>query len=83
MSAWDLAFRATVGLFLLLLVVSAVLMLVALVSYWRDRWLWNGGVCRQSGLSWNVLRCGDGRVKISCNNRSYYIGQWIGSEEYC
>ncbi len=69
--------------------ISGVLMLSAICwapffySWLRDRWIWNGGVCRKTGLPWNPTQLADGRIKLRSLHVVKHIGRWFGTEEYC
>ncbi len=77
------------GLMLAIDFIYMVLLLAAICwatfccSWLRDRWIWNGGICRKTGLPWVVMQQANGRIKLRSLHVVKHIGRWFGTEEYC
>jgi len=74
---WETLFPLVGVLVVALLLVAAALLMVAICSSWRDRWIYNGGTCRANGLPWEVLTQSDGRVRLRAGGRERVVGNWM------
>ncbi len=62
--------------------ISCLCMIPIVLSNYRDRWIWNRGICRRTGRPWSVIQMEDGRIKLRSLHVVKFVGRWVGSDEY-